>query len=129
MPAKEPDRLTPRGKEALHRIALVHMRHDPRTQAYVQRRLAEGKTKKDILRCLKRTIAREVYKVLTRPQIMETTAAEGQQLADERVRRHISLSQATQALNTYPARVSDIEKHRRPLPILTDHYKKWLEAA
>lgn len=118
-----------RGNKALHRIALVRMRHDPRTQAYVQRRLGEGKTKKDVLRCLKRTIAREVYKALTRPQVMDTTAAEGQQLADERVRRHISLSRAAQALNTYPARISDIEKHRRPLPILTDQYKKWLEAA
>lgn len=118
-----------RGNKALHRIALVRMRHDPRTRAYVQRRLGEGKTKKDVLRCLKRTIAREVYKALTRPQVMDTTAAEGQQLADERVRRHISLSRAAQALNTYPARISDIEKHRRPLPILTDQYKKWLEAA
>jgi phosphopantothenoylcysteine synthetase/decarboxylase len=50
-------------------------------------------------------------------------------LADERVRRHISLSRGAQALITYPARTSDIEKHRRPLPILTDQYKKWLEAA
>lgn len=118
-----------RGNKALHRIALVRMRHDSCTQAYVQRRLGEGKTKKDVLRCLKRTIAREVYKALIRPQVMDTTAAEGQQLADERVRRHISLSRAAQALNTYPARISDIEKHRRPLPVLTDQYKKWLEAA
>src|SRR5699024_2209114 len=110
------------------RIALVRMRHDPCTQAYVQRRLGEGKTKKDVLRCLKRTIAREVYKALT-PQVIDSTAAEGQQVADERVRRHISLSRAARALNTYPARISDIEKHRRPLHILTDQYKKWPEAA
>lgn len=66
---------------------------------------------------------------LTRPQVMDTSAAEGQQLAHERIRRHISLSQVARALDTYPARISDIEKHRRPLPTLTDEYRKWLEAA
>ncbi|MBS2966691.1 IS110 family transposase [Actinocrinis puniceicyclus] len=50
---------------ALHMIALVRMRYDTRTQAYVARRTAEGMPKKDILRCLKRFIAREVYKHLT----------------------------------------------------------------
>lgn len=52
---------------ALHMIALVRMRYDPRTRDYVTRRTAEGMTKKDILRCLKRFIAREVYKHLTTP--------------------------------------------------------------
>jgi transposase len=49
---------------ALHRIALVRLRwHEP-TQHYVQRRLNEGKTKREIIRCLKRYIAREIYKIL-----------------------------------------------------------------
>ena len=53
---------------ALWRIAMVRMAHDPRTKAYAARRTAEGKTKKEIIRCLKRYIAREVYKALvTRP--------------------------------------------------------------
>jgi transposase len=52
---------------ALHTIALVRMRYDDRTKDYVARRVAEGMSKKDILRCLKRFIAREVYKHLTRP--------------------------------------------------------------
>jgi transposase len=52
---------------ALWRIATVRMAHDPRTKAYVARRTAEGKTKKEIIRCLKRYIAREVYKALCRP--------------------------------------------------------------
>jgi hypothetical protein len=37
---------------------------DPRTQAYVARRTAEGKTRKEIMRCLKRYVAREIYKAL-----------------------------------------------------------------
>ena len=46
---------------ALWRIALVRMRHDPRTRAYVARRTAEGRTKREIIRCLKRYIAREIH--------------------------------------------------------------------
>jgi len=46
---------------ALYRIALCRLRHDPATRAYVARRTAAGKSKKDIIRCLKRYIAREVY--------------------------------------------------------------------
>jgi transposase len=40
------------------------LRWDPRTRAYVERRTAEGLSKKDIIRCLKRMIARELYYVL-----------------------------------------------------------------
>lgn len=54
---------------ALHMIALVRMRYDDRTKDYVARRTAQGMSKKDILRCLKRFIAREVYKHLTSPRI------------------------------------------------------------
>lgn len=50
---------------ALHTIVLVRMRYEPRTRAYVERRTAEGLTKKDIMRCLKRFVAREVYRALT----------------------------------------------------------------
>ncbi len=49
---------------ALHTIALCRMRWDPRTRDYVQRRTKEGLSKKDILRCLKRHIAREIYRAL-----------------------------------------------------------------
>ncbi|WP_455362666.1 IS110 family transposase [Streptomyces sp. SYSU K21746] len=50
---------------ALHMIALTRMKYDQRTRDYVARRTTEGMSKKDILRCLKRFIAREVYKHLT----------------------------------------------------------------
>ncbi|MET9893104.1 IS110 family transposase [Streptomyces sp. NPDC006465] len=55
-----------RANHALHIIALVRMRYDTRTKKYVARRTAEGMSKKDVLRCLKRFIAREVYQHLTR---------------------------------------------------------------
>ena len=51
---------------ALHTIAIVRMRDDPLTHAYVQRRTAQGKNPREIRRCLKRIIARQLYKLLER---------------------------------------------------------------
>ncbi|XXC90317.1 IS110 family transposase [Streptomyces sp. A5-4] len=50
---------------ALHTIVLVRMRFDERTRAYVERRTKGGLSKKDIMRCLKRFVAREIYRALT----------------------------------------------------------------
>jgi transposase len=49
---------------ALYMICLARMRRDLRTQEYVARRTAEGKSKREIIRCLKRYVAREAYRVL-----------------------------------------------------------------
>jgi transposase len=49
---------------ALWRIVLVRMGLDPRTKDYVDRRLKEGLSKKEIIRCLKRYVAREIYRTL-----------------------------------------------------------------
>ena len=49
---------------ALYRIVLVRLRWHPPTIAYVERRTAEGLSKKDIIRCLKRFVAREFYHLL-----------------------------------------------------------------
>jgi hypothetical protein len=40
------------------------LRMDPRTRAYAARRLAEGRSKREVMRCLKRYLAREVYRLL-----------------------------------------------------------------
>ena len=50
---------------ALHVPALGRMSWDERTREYVAKRTAEGKSKREILRCLKRHVAREVYRILT----------------------------------------------------------------
>jgi transposase len=50
---------------ALHMIALTRMAGCPRTRAYVDRRTADGKSTAEIRRCLKRYIARELFKALT----------------------------------------------------------------
>ena len=52
---------------AIWRIVITRLgQHEPRTVAYMQRRLAEGKSKREIIRCLKRYVARETFKALPR---------------------------------------------------------------
>ncbi len=51
---------------ALYRIVICRLRWDPRTRHYMQRRTAQGLTKREIIRCLKRHVAREIYRELTR---------------------------------------------------------------
>jgi transposase len=49
---------------ALYMVCLARMRRDPRTREYVGRRTQEGKSKREIIRCLKRYFVRETYRVL-----------------------------------------------------------------
>jgi len=49
---------------ALHLIVIVRLRYCPKTRAYMTRRLAEGLTKKEVIRCLKRYIIREIHRNL-----------------------------------------------------------------
>jgi transposase len=64
-------RLNPGGhrqaNSALYRAVIVRMRFHPATVTYVARRTAEGKTKREIIRCLKRYLAREIYHYLISP--------------------------------------------------------------
>jgi len=55
--------------QALHVVVLTRLRYDPATRAYAQRRRAEGKTNREIRRCLVRYVARQLYRLL------ETTPA------------------------------------------------------
>ncbi len=62
---------------ALWVIVMARMARDPRTRRYVERRTSEGLTKKEIIRCLKRYVAREIYKIL----VSGTTADTAQSVA------------------------------------------------
>ncbi len=53
---------------ALHMIAITRARHDPATRAYLDRKIAEGKTRKQAIRCLKRHLARRFHHILAQPQ-------------------------------------------------------------
>ena len=59
---------------ALHRIVVVRLRYDPRTQSYMRRRTMEAMSKAEIIRCLKRYVAREVFSALrTSAQTVQAT--------------------------------------------------------
>ena len=52
---------------AIWRIVITRLgQHEPRTVAYMNRRLAEGKSKREIIRSLKRYVARETFRALPR---------------------------------------------------------------
>jgi hypothetical protein len=51
---------------ALHTIVLARLRDDPDTHAFAARRTAEGKSIRDVRRCLKRAVARQFFKLLER---------------------------------------------------------------
>ena len=94
---------------AIHEIARVRMACDPRTRRYIARKMAEGKTKKEAVRCLCRFIAREVYRLLTGPQdpLPEPGALAGR-------RKSAGLTQADVAaeLGVSPHKVSRLELGR-----------------
>jgi transposase len=63
---------------ALHTIVLSRLRWDQRTRNYLDRRIADGKTRREAIRCLKRYVAREIYRLITHPDSVTapaTTAA------------------------------------------------------
>ncbi|MBP0447535.1 IS110 family transposase [Roseomonas sp. SSH11] len=61
---------------ALYRVVIVRMRGHQPTLDYVKRRTAEGKSKSEIIRCLKRYVAREIFGYLCRPtRLLEAATA------------------------------------------------------
>ena len=110
---------------ALHTIALVRMTSDPRTRAYVAARRAKGLSTPEILRLLKRAIAREVFKSLTRGQ----TAPELADLRPLRQSKNITLTTAATAMGTYVTKIARTEKATYPDYDLAQRYRTWLEAA
>jgi transposase len=59
--------------QALHLVVLTRLRYDPATRAYAQRRRAEGKTNREIRRCLVRYVTRQLYRLLEHPAHLDPT--------------------------------------------------------
>ena len=96
-----------RANYALFTIVLVRMRHDPRTRAYVARRRAEGKSAREIIRCLKRFVAREVFQAITNPP---DDLPKGHELRAMRQRQGVTLALVAGAVGTAPIRLSELER-------------------
>ena len=54
---------------ALHTVVICRLRYDPATRAYAQKRTKEGKSPREIKRCLKRYVARQLYRQLENPPL------------------------------------------------------------
>ncbi len=107
---------------ALWRIATIRMRWDQPTIEYVQRRQAEGKTRKEIIRSLKRYIARQVYRLLTDPP----QTPHGPHLRCLRQKHQITLARAATALHSHPTRLSQLERGQYHNHQLATQYQHWL---
>ena len=107
---------------ALHRIALVRWSHDPRTRDYVTRQLAAGRSKKDILRLLKRAIAREMFTHLTTPCPIDDYS----DLRPTRQARNITLTSAATHFGVWPNDISRLERGLKRDDTLAANYRQWL---
>jgi transposase len=110
---------------ALHQIALVRASSDPRTKAYLAKKRAEGKSTREAIRCLKRAIAREIYKTLTNPPAVPGI----DDLRPTRLARGHTLQTVATHFGTWPARISELERGRCRDDDLAHRYREWLNAA
>ncbi|TFD51021.1 IS110 family transposase [Cryobacterium frigoriphilum] len=121
---------------ALHRIVLLRKRHkEPRTMAYIARRTAEGLSDRDIVRCLKRHVANEIFALLTQnpavplpgdPRLRQrrqtlgivlTDAAKQLNVPYQRLRRlEIGQRADTDLETTFSARLDDQSRQSKPTP-------------
>ena len=108
--------------KALHRIALVRWSHDPRTRDYVARQLAAGRTKKDVLRLLKRAIAREMFKHLTAPCPIDDYS----DLRPTRQAKNITLTAVAHHFDVWPIDISRLERGLNRDDTLAANYREWL---
>jgi hypothetical protein len=107
---------------ALHRIALVRWSHDRRTRDYVARQLAAGRSKNDVLRLLKRAIAREIFRHLTAPCPIDDYS----DLRPARQARNITLTAAAAHFNVWPITISRLERGLKRDDTLATNYRQWL---
>ena len=110
---------------ALHRIALVRMSSDKRTRAYVARQLANGRSKMEILRLLKRALAREVFRLLTTVCDVDNYS----DLRPARQHKNITLTAAAQHFGVWPTAISRLERGQQRDDNLAGRYRDWLASA
>jgi DNA-binding transcriptional regulator YiaG len=98
---------------------------DPTTKAYAERRTAEGRSDREIVRCLKRYVAREIFRLLVDPQ----EVARSEDLRRLRNQNGFTFTQAAQALGTSTSKVSNIESSIYHYTAFSERYLEWLTQA
>ncbi|WP_400160649.1 IS110 family transposase [Arthrobacter sp. BPSS-3] len=107
---------------ALHHVVLSRMQSDSRTQDYVAKRTADGKSKRETMRCLKRYVAREIYRQIFNP----VAAPDISDLRPLRKQLEITLQQAGEQLNQWPSNLSRIERGIARNDHVAQRYRQWL---
>ena len=110
---------------ALYEIAIKRMAYDERTRRYVARRTSEGKSRREAVRCLKRYIAREVYRVLMDPN-PDGAAPEGPELARMRKAMRVTQKKAAAELGLSAATLGHLERGKRRSTKLERRYYELL---
>lgn len=107
---------------ALYDIVKVRMSHDERTREYVTRRTAEGKSKKEIMRCLKRYCAGEVYTLITNPPAVPAI----DDLRPLRQSKKLSLTSIANDFGVWPSKISMIERGKSRDDEFAVRYREFL---
>ena len=115
-----------RANRALYQIAATRMSYDQRTKDYVEKRKRDGKSKKEPIRCLKRYIAREVFRALRHPFEIKGPSWKG--LRPARQALGITLVEAGRALNVGFQKVSYAETGRLMNVRFLEEYDAWLKS-
>jgi transposase len=110
---------------ALHRIALVRMSGHQPTKDYARRQLLNGHSKREILRKLKRAIAREIFKLLTR----QIAVPEYADLRPTRQAKNVTVTAAANHFGVWPTVISRIERGLQRDDTFAENYRNWLKAA
>lgn len=93
-----------------------------RTKDYVNKRTAEGKSKREIMRCLKRYAAREIYRQITNPQ----AAPNDTDLRQMRTTLGCTITTAARELGQWPSKISLLERGLIRNDDLAMTYRQWL---
>ncbi|KPI05782.1 hypothetical protein OV450_3909 [Actinobacteria bacterium OV450] len=101
------------------------MSADSRTREYVARQTVAGRTKKEIIRLLKRAVARKMFRCLTTPVAVPAIA----DLRPLRQSKKITLTAAAGQFGIWPTTVSAFERGIRRDDDLAHAYRDWLRAA
>ncbi|MDQ1058503.1 transposase [Arthrobacter globiformis] len=110
------------GNHALYPVVLVRMASCQRTKDYVAKRTAEGESKGEIMRCLKRYAAREIYRQITKPQ----ATPDNTDLRQRRTALGLTITTAARELGQWPSSISLLERGLLRNDTLAKNYRHWL---
>ena len=100
---------------------------DPETAEYAERARARGKSDREVMRCLKRYVAREAYRALMRPHEIRRPEDASELVAARRAAK-VSQVRAASILGTSEKYISMLERGQRELKPIRRAYEAWVEA-